>query len=76
MAFEIIKAEIISLLARLADQPHDAQHIDVMLREKVEEVKAFGMPISDDLLKLQAIDRQLSSEARQSTRHSEKPGSL
>ena len=75
MSFEIIKAEITSLLARLADQPHDSQELEIMLRKKLDELRAFGMPPPDDLVELEAaIDRQLTSEARQSTRHSEKPG--
>lgn len=75
MAFEIIKAEIKSLLARLSDQPHDSQELEVMLRRKLDELRAFGMPLPDDLVELEAaIDGQLSAEARQSTRHSEKPG--
>lgn len=74
MACEIIKAEITSLLARLADQPRNAQELDVMLREKLAELKAFGMPLPDDLVELEAIiDRRLSAEARQRTRHSERP---
>lgn len=74
MAFESIKAEIMLLLARLAEQPHDRQELEVILREKLDELRAFGMTPPDDLVELAtAIDRQLSSEARQCTRHSERP---
>ena len=74
MSFEIIAVEIKSLLARLSDQPHNSQELEVTLRQKLDELRAFGMPLPDDLVELEAaIDRQLTSEARQGTRHSEKP---
>lgn len=54
MAFESIKAEIQSLLASLADQPHDRRELELKLSEKLDELRAFGMPAPDDLIELEA----------------------
>jgi hypothetical protein len=70
VAFDEIKAEIGALLARVADQPHDRRELEIMLHEKLSELKAFGMPLPEDLVELDAaLDQQLSAEARQRSRH-------
>jgi hypothetical protein len=70
MTFNEIKAEIATLLARLAGQPHDRRELEIVLREKLSELKAFGMPLPEDFVELDAaLDQQLSAEARQRSRH-------
>src|SRR3990172_4883108 len=54
MAFESVKAEIGLLLTRMQNEPEDAHEIYLQLMEKLNELKAFGMPIPDDLMKLEA----------------------
>lgn len=69
MAFEDVKAEIALLLTQLTDRPHDRQEFEMLLREKLRELRAFGMPLPDDLVALeQALDNQLASEGRTSAR--------
>ena len=69
--FEEIKAEIATLLAQLAEHPHDHRELEVMLREKLSELKAFGMPLPDDLVELEtALVRRLSADAKVRARYS------
>ena len=76
MAFEDIKAEIASLLIRMNEQPHDAQDLEVMLREKLNEYRALGMPLPQDLVDLEeALDKGLASEAIARARGDQTPRS-
>lgn len=76
MAFEEIKAEIASLLIRMNEQPHDAQELEVMLREKLNEFRALGMPLPQDLVDLEkALDQGLTSEAIARARGDQSPHS-
>lgn len=54
MAFDLIKAEIEGILADMQRRPDDAHELQVMLHEKLSELRAFGMPIPPDLAKLEA----------------------
>lgn len=54
MAFEEIKAEIGLLLARMQNKPEDARELYLQLTEKLNELKAYGMPLPEDLKELEA----------------------
>lgn len=54
MAFEDVKAEIGLLLARMQNEPQDAHELYLQLLEKLNELKAYGLPIPDDLKNLEA----------------------
>ncbi len=43
MAFEKTRAEIDILLQRLVEMPEDASEVEQRLREKLNEMRAFGM---------------------------------
>jgi hypothetical protein len=58
MAFEAIKAEIRALLEQSIDEPEDAHELHLQLLEKLNELKATGMPLPDDLVEL---ERQLAA---------------
>lgn len=61
--FENIRAEIDRLLAGISDRHGDVQGIELALREKLNELKAFGMPLPADLVDLEAaLDQQLILE--------------
>lgn len=62
MAFEDIQAEIASLLIRMNGQPEDIHELELMLREKLNEYRAFGMPLPQDLADLEAMLDQRFSE--------------
>jgi hypothetical protein len=58
MAFESIKAEIDLLLAAMVNQPEDAREIHEQVREKLNELRAMGMPLPANLVALEAqMDR-------------------
>lgn len=64
MTFDDIKAEIAVLVARLGDAPHDRHETEILLHEKLAGLKAFGMPLPQDLVELDALlQEQFQSEA-------------
>jgi hypothetical protein len=65
MAFERIKAEIDLLLGALQEAPHDRFELYQELTLKLNELKAYGMPLPDDLVALeQRLERELADERR------------
>ena len=54
MAFEEIKAQIGLLLTEMENQPHDAHELLEQIREHLNQLKATGMPLPDDLVELEA----------------------
>ncbi len=54
MAFDTLEAEISLLLTQMENQPEDQREVYLQLREKVNEMRAYGMPVPDDLKKLMA----------------------
>jgi hypothetical protein len=68
MAFESVKAEIALLMAAMKDAPQDKHELYLELMQKLNELKAYGMPLPDDLV---ALERQLEHEfaADQRARH-------
>lgn len=56
MAFEDIKAQISLLLEEMVNQPQDEHELLEQVREKLNELRALGMPLPDDLI---ALERQL-----------------
>ncbi len=59
MAFDAIKAEIGLLLTRMQNEPKDAHELYLVVMEKLNEMKAFGLPLPDDLVNL---EKQLEAE--------------
>jgi hypothetical protein len=54
MALEALQAEIALLVNQMENQPHDKHELHLMLMEKLNEMRAFGMPLPQDLLDLEA----------------------
>jgi hypothetical protein len=54
MAFEDLQAEIASLINRMNEQPQDVQELEILLREKLNEFRALGLPVPQDLADLEA----------------------
>ena len=59
MAFEDIEAEIGLLLTRMQNQPADLHELHLQIMQKLNELKAFGMPLPNDLVEL---ERQLEAK--------------
>ncbi|MDH6230623.1 putative nucleic acid-binding Zn-ribbon protein [Mesorhizobium soli] len=53
MALEELKAQIGFLMQQMVDQPQDAHEVQERLREKLNEFRAMGMPLPDDLVELE-----------------------
>lgn len=61
MAFEDIQAEIASLLIRMNEQPEDLHEMEILLREKLNEYRALGLPLPQDLADLETmLDERLA----------------
>ena len=59
MAFEQLKMQISLLLTQMQNEPEDRHEIYLQLREKLNELKAVGMPLPDDLVNM---ERELEAE--------------
>ena len=56
MALEEIKARISLLVEEMVNQPEDEHEVLEQLRERLNELRAMGMPLPDDLV---ALEKQL-----------------
>ncbi len=59
MAFDDIKAQIIDLLEKMTNQPHDLHELEEMVRERLNELRAEGLPLPEDLV---ALEQKLEAE--------------
>lgn len=59
MAFEDVKAEIGLLLTKMQNEPEDRHELYLQLMERLNELKAYGMPIPQDL---QDLETALAAE--------------
>lgn len=50
MAFDDVKAELGILMTRMQNEPQDSHELYLMLMEKFNELRAFGMPLPQDLV--------------------------
>jgi hypothetical protein len=65
MAFENTKAEIIMLLGVLQDAPEDRHELHLQIIQKLNELKAYGMPLPADLVELEhRLEREFTAERR------------
>ena len=63
MAFDQLKMEISLLLTQMQNEPEDRHEIYLQIREKLNELKAVGMPLPDDLVKLEHdLEAEFASE--------------
>ncbi len=62
MAFERLKTEIGILLTEMQNEPVDAHELAMLIHAKLQELKAFGMPLPADLV---ALDEALIAEAQE-----------
>lgn len=63
MAFEALKAEIGLLLAEMQSAPADRHELHLQIVQKLTELKAFGMPLPDDLVRLeQSLEAEFAAE--------------
>jgi predicted nucleic acid-binding Zn-ribbon protein len=53
MAFENIKAQISLLVSQINNQPEDVHELNAMLYQKLNELRAEGLPLPTDLVELE-----------------------
>ena len=53
MSFEDLQAEISLLLTQMENQPEDPHELHELMREKINEMRAFGQPIPENFLKFE-----------------------
>ena len=65
MAFENVQAEIGLLMTRMQNEPEDRHELYLQLMEKLNEIKAYGMPLPQDLVDLEkALEDEFAEEER------------
>ena len=62
MDIEAIKAEISDLLATMENQPEDLHELQLKVHEKLNEIRAFGLPIPEDL---QELEKKLAASLKE-----------
>ena len=53
MAFEDKEAELGLLLTRMQNEPQDLHELHELIRQKLNELKTYGMPLPQDLVQLE-----------------------
>ena len=60
-----LEAELNLLLTQMENLPEDRHEFYMQLREKLSEIRAFGMPVPDDLLRLEKeLEKEFASELK------------
>ena len=53
MAFDDLEAELALLINQMQNQPEDVHELYVRIFEKLNEFKALGLPLPDDLVRVE-----------------------
>jgi hypothetical protein len=53
MALEDLKTQIAFLLTSIEDNPEDVHELHELIRQKLAQIKALGLPLPDDLVELE-----------------------
>jgi hypothetical protein len=65
MAFEDLKAELALLINQMENQPEDRHELYLQIREKLNEMRAFGMPLPEDLVRFEEeLEAEFKAEER------------
>ncbi len=63
MAFDDLEAELSLLINQMEDEPENPHELYLQIREKLNEMKAFGMPLPTDLVELEkALEQQFAED--------------
>jgi hypothetical protein len=66
MAFENLTAELGILMTRMQNEPQDRHELYLQLMEKFNELKAFGMPLPQDLVDFEnALAAEFAADKRE-----------
>ncbi len=65
MAFDNLKAELGILMTQMQTQPEDRHELYLPLMEKLNEIKAFGMPLPQDLVEMEkALEAEFAADKK------------
>jgi hypothetical protein len=74
MAFENTRAELALLLAQVQDVPEDRHELYLRIMQKLSELKAYGMPLPQDLVELeQCLEGEFARELAADQRAAKRP---
>lgn len=74
MTLDDITAEIGLLLTRMQNEPEDRHEIYQTLKERLNEMRAYGMPLPQDLLDLEkALEDEFAQDEAGSASTSDAP---
>ena len=66
MAFDNLKAELALLINQMENQPEDPHELYLQIREKLNEMRAFGMPLPEDLVEFERdMERRFAQTKRE-----------
>lgn len=69
MAFDDVKAELGILVTKMQEEPEDRHELYLQLMEKLNELKAFGMPLPDDLVEFEkALESEFAADKAHQTK--------
>jgi hypothetical protein len=75
MALESLKAEIGMILEMFSNPPHDRFELYIQLKEKINEMRAFGMTPPTDLIELEeALDQEFAARRHEHLRRHSRGG--
>ena len=67
MAFETLKAEVGLLLTQMQNEPEDRHELYFQIMERLNKMKAVGMPLPEDLVRLEAaLEAEFAADKRES----------
>lgn len=68
MSFDKLKTDISFLLTQMQNEPEDPHEIYLQIKEKLDELKAFGMPLPEDLVRLEeGLEAEFAANMKSST---------
>lgn len=68
MDIEDIKAELGILMTRMQNEPQDRHELYLMVMEKLNQMRAYGMPLPEDLVQLEAaLEAEFAQDMRGGT---------
>lgn len=63
MAFDDLKAELALLINQMENQPEDPHELYQQIRERLNEMRAYGMPLPADLVEFEEkLEAQFAAE--------------
>ena len=66
MEWDDVLADLGNLVTQMENQPEDRREFYMQLREKLNEIRAMGMPLPDDLVRLERdLEAEFATEAKE-----------